>query len=121
MLGCIAIGMVIGAAAELSARRLGLWIYRQPQYPIMNVIVMFGIIMGSVAGLVPHLGRPMTFAIAFAIGVVYEIANLRMLNWWYFPGQRLAVVHGHAAIVVVLSILWGAVPLMTAALHAALF
>lgn len=121
MLRCILIGMIIGVASEAGARRLSLWIYRQPQYPIMNVIVMFGIVMGGIASLVPSLGITAAFSIAFAIGLGYEIANLRILDWWYFPGERLAFIRGHAAIVVVISLLWGAVPLMAAAVHAALW
>jgi hypothetical protein len=55
---------------------------------------------------------PLVVGIAAGIGLAYEIANLRVLKWWYFPNERLAFIRGHAAIVVVLALLWGAVPVM---------
>ncbi len=114
MLRCMLIGSLIGVATEVAARAFKLWIYRQPQTPVLNVIVMFGVLMGGVAGFVPRIGLLRAFLIAFGIGLLYEIANLQFLNWWYFPGERLAVVRGHAAIVVVLALLWGALPVMIA-------
>jgi hypothetical protein len=114
VLRCILIGMTIGAVAELGARVLKLWIYRQPQTPILNVVAVFGLIMGGVATLVPTIGVAAAFVIAFAFGLIYEIANLRVLNWWYFPGERLAFLRGHTPIVVVIALLWGFVPVVIA-------
>ena len=121
VLRCMIIGMLLGAVTEAIARTLGLWVYRRPQTPIINVVVMFGLIMGGIASLVGPLGIVGTFVLAFAIGLAYEIANLRLLDWWYFPGDRMAFVRGHAAIALVLAVLWGSVPLLTAACHGVLF
>ncbi len=106
------IGVAVGVAAEFVARVFKLWIYRQPQTPIINVLAMFGLIMGGIAGAVPRIGLLPAFGVAFAVGLVYEVANLQWLDWWYFPEEHLAFVHGHTAIVLVLSLLWGAVPVM---------
>jgi hypothetical protein len=54
------------------------------------------------------------------IGVAYEVLNLRRLHWWEFPGERLYLLRGHAAVVLAISVMWGGVPLVTAALHARL-
>jgi hypothetical protein len=121
MLRCMLISMVIGIVSEITARTLRLWIYRSAQTPIVNVIVMFGVVMGGIAALVPSVGLLPAFFIAFAVGLVYEIANLYALDWWYFPGEQLAFIHGHAAIVVVIAVVWGAVPMVTVAVRAALF
>jgi hypothetical protein len=112
VLRCMLIGIVIGVAAEIVARAFNLWIYRQPQTPILNVIAMFGLVMGGVAALAPKIGVKSAFVIAFAIGLAYEFANLRLLDWWYFPGERLGFIHGNAAIAVVIALLWGAVPIV---------
>jgi hypothetical protein len=85
VLRCVIIGMVIGAVAELGARSLQLWVYRRPRYPIVNVVVVFGIVMGSIAGLVPRLGLARAFVIACAVGLVWEIVNLTRLLWGFVP------------------------------------
>jgi hypothetical protein len=108
----IVIGMVIGVATELVARTFRLWVYHQPQTPVLNVIIMFGVIMGGLASRTRPLGLPVVAGIAFAIGLLYEIANLRVLKWWYFPNERLAFIRGHVAIVLTLAVLWAAVPAM---------
>jgi hypothetical protein len=121
MLRCMLIGGVIGVVSEFGARTLRLWIYRQPHYPIINVIVTFGIIMGAIASFVPSIGPLPAFAIAFVYGLAYEIANLRVLHWWDFPDERVGFIRGHAAIVVAIALLWGVVPLMIVAVQATLF
>jgi hypothetical protein len=102
--------MALGVVTELAARTLRLWIYHKAHTPVLNVIVMFGLIMGGLASRVRPLGLEVVVVIAFAIGLLYEVANLRVLKWWYFPSERLAFIRGHAAIVVVLALLWAAVP-----------
>jgi hypothetical protein len=116
----VLISMVFGVVTEVSARVLKLWVYRQPQTPVLNVIVVFGLVMGSVATLVPRHGRLVAFAIAFALGLAYEIANLAFLKWWDFPDERIGFIRGHAALVLVISALWGGLPVLTATVHAAL-
>jgi len=113
--------MVIGAITEFGAHVLQLWVYRRPYYPIVNVVVVFGIIMGSIGALVPSLGLALAFVIAFAVGLLYEIVNLTQLHWWSFPGERVAFIHGHAAVVVAIALLWGFVPLFITALQAVAF
>lgn len=110
MLRYVVIGIAIGVVTELTARTFRLWIYHQQRTPVLNVIIMFGLIMGGLASRVRPLGLEVVVGIAFGIGLLYEIANLRVLKWWYFPNERLVFIRGHAAIVVVLALLWAAVP-----------
>jgi len=110
VLRCVVIGMAIGVATELVARTFRLWIYHQRQTPVLNIIIVFGLIMGTLASRMRPLGLPAVVGGAFGIGLLYEIANLLVMKWWYFPNERLAFIRGHAAIVVVLALLWAAVP-----------
>jgi len=110
VLGYILTGMAFGILTELIAWRLRLWVYRQPQTPILNVIVMFGLVMGGVASLVPMHGLLPGFLAGGVLGLLYELANLKVLHWWDFPDQRMAFVSGHTAILIVLSVAWGLLP-----------
>jgi hypothetical protein len=112
VLHCIVIGMVIGVATELVARTFRLWVYHQSQTPVLNVLIMFGVIMGGLASRTRPLGWPVVVGSAFAIGLLYEIANLSVLKWWHFPNERLVFLRGHVAIVLTLAVMWAAVPVM---------
>ncbi len=120
MLRCVVIGMLIGVATEVVARTFRLWVYHQRHTPVLNVLIVFGLIMGALASRMRPLGLPLVTGIAVGVGLAYEIANLRVLKWWYFPNDRLAVIRGHATIVVVLALLWGAVPGMIVAVQKAI-
>ncbi len=108
------IGMLLGLFTELGAWGLGLWVYRQSQTSVLNVILMFGLVMGSIASLVPSIGIAPAYWLGFAAGLAYEVLNLRVLKWWYFPGERLLFLRGHTAIVIGLAILWGILPVVIA-------
>jgi len=120
MLRCILLGLVLGVVTETAARLLNLWRYHQAQTPILNILGMFGLIMGTLASLVPDIGIPRAFAGGLLAGLVYEVVNLRVLHWWYFPNERMGFIAGHTAIVVILSLLWGTAPLIIAEANAAL-
>lgn len=119
MLRCILIGIGFGVATEMAARLLNLWRYHHAQTPILNIIGMFGLVMGALASLVPQLGLGGAFAAGLVAGLVYEVLNLRVLHWWYFPNERMGFIAGHVAIVVILSLLWGVVPLAVAEVNRA--
>lgn len=112
MLTAWAVGAAIGVVAELGARALSLWRYRHPAYPVLNVLLMFGVTMGSVALLAPAWGLPAAFAAGTAIGFAYEWLNFLVLGWWHFPGDRFLVFRGRMAIAASVALTWGAVPLL---------
>lgn len=116
MLHLYLLAVAIGVVGESAAYLQRLWVYRRLLHPVMNVFLMFGLVMGTLAALIPRLGGPAVFVIAFVVGLAYEIANLRVLHWWTFPGARLYFLHGHAQVVVAISLLWAAVPLLVVAL-----
>jgi hypothetical protein len=119
VLAYVLIGMVCGVITEGCARLLNLWVYRQPQTAVLNIIVVFGG-MGAMGTLVPRYGMLPAFAAGGAVGLLYEVANLAFLDWWEFPDRRIGFVRGHAAIVVLMSVGWGMVPLVSARAHAEL-
>jgi hypothetical protein len=110
------IALAIGVLSEVVARLARLWLYRRPIYPVLNVLVVFGALMGGVATLAPSLGLAGVFGLGFALGLVYEVANLALLGWWIFPGDRLLFLRGKAACAVGVSVSWGLVPVAVAML-----
>jgi hypothetical protein len=116
----VLIGMTVGVITEACAWFLKLWVYRQPQTPVLNIIVVYGLVMGAIAALVPRSGVVPCAVMGGAVGLAYEATNLAFLKWWDFPGERLGFIRGHAAILVLLTVGWGVVPLMTAGVVAAL-
>lgn len=109
----------IGVVAEVVARGLRLWVYGNPWFVLVNVFLMYGLVMGGMAALVPRLGALPVLLCGAAAGLAYEIVNLRWLHWWSFPGQRMLFLRGHVAILAVLTVLWGLVPPTTWALRSA--
>jgi len=114
VLPSILIGTLIGAASELVAYRQRLWVYRRPIYPILNVLLMFGFVMGSLASLGGGLGLAALFAIGFGVGLAYELLNFAVLDWWFFPGDRLYGLSGREACALGISVAWGGVPVAVA-------
>jgi hypothetical protein len=112
MLPFIATGIAIGALSEGAAYYQRLWVYRNLTYPIVNVLVVFGLVMGGLASRGAAWGLGAVYAAGAAVGLAYEWLNLALLGWWSFPGERLLVFRGHAAIVTALG--WGVVPVAIA-------
>ena len=116
MLRAFVTAVAIGVVTELAARRGRLWVYRRPLYPVLNVLVVFGAVMGAIATLGARLGVVAVFGIGVAIGLAWELANVAVLDWWFFPGDRLGVVRGRTACALAIAITWGLVPVMVFAL-----
>lgn len=108
------IGAALGVAAEIVARVLRLWLFRHPLLAALNVVVVYGLIMGGLASQLRAAGPLPVFAAAFTIGLAYELANLQFLHFWHFPDQRSDASPARAAMVVVICLLWGVVPLVIA-------
>lgn len=119
MVRCIVIGLVLGTATEALARWLSLWRYHHARTPIINVIGMFGLVMGGLGSLVPRIGVVPAAAAGLVAGLAYELLNLHVLHWWYFPNERMGFVAGHTAILGVLALLWGMAPVIVATANVA--
>jgi hypothetical protein len=109
---CILVGMAIGVIAELVARILHVWIFRHWSLALLNIVLLYGVVMGGLASLIRPLGVVGVFGTAVLIGSIGELANLQFLHFWKFPDGRSDGSGARAAMIVVISLLWGAVPLM---------
>ena len=106
----LAMGVLVGSVAEWAAYRLSLWQYRSPFFLALNVLGMFGGVMGWVAGL--QLSWEPKGMIASLIGTLYELLNMYVLQVWTFPGQKLGPVRGGICISLTLGLVWACVPLI---------
>ncbi len=104
---------LVGVLGETIARVARLWIYRKPIYPVINILLMFGLVMGGLSLAVPTLGPVPVIVIAAALGYGYELLNFSYLEWWDFPGDRFLVFEGKQACALCVGALWGLVPLIT--------
>jgi len=114
------VGVGIGVLGEVTARALRFWLYRDPVYPVLNVAVMFGIVMGGLSLLVPRIGGGGVFLLGLAIGYAYEWLNFAALDWWRFPNDRFLAFRGKQGCAVSVAVLWGTVPLLNHLLRLAL-
>jgi hypothetical protein len=119
MFDWMATGVVIGIVCETAAYLQGLWVYRRPVFRITNVVVVFGVVMGTLASRAARWGIWPVFGAGVAIGLGYEVLNLAVLHWWRFPDERVGPLRGQAVIVTGLAISWGAVPVVAALVRGA--
>jgi hypothetical protein len=110
----VLIGIGVGVAGEIGALLGRLWVYRNLLYPVLNVLLMFGLVMGTLAWAGGALGTAALFALGFGIGLLYEMLNFARLDWWYFPDDRLFGFQGKTACALGVSIAWGTVPVTVA-------
>lgn len=112
MLAVWLVAVGIGVVGEGAARAGRLWLYRRPLYPVVNVVVMFGLVMGGLSLLVPQLGAAIVFLLGLTIGYAYEWVNFAALDWWYFPEDRFLVFRGRQGCALSVAVLWGTVPVL---------
>jgi|CXWL01.1.fsa_nt_gi hypothetical protein len=110
MIESVLAGIGVGVLGEIGAHLRRLWVYRRPLYPVLNVLLMFGLIMGTLAWAGGSLGAPALFGIGFGIGLAYEVLNFAVLDWWFFPDDRLLGLQGKTACAIGVSLGWGTVP-----------
>ncbi len=120
MLAAWLVGVVIGTISEVTARALRFWLYRTPVYPVVNVVLMFGVVMGGLSLLVPRLGLPVVFLLGLAVGYGYEWLNFAALDWWHFPHDRFLAFRGKQGCALSVAVLWGTVPVLNHVLRHAL-
>ena len=122
LLANLAIGLALGVGTELVARLLSLWTYRSPALPVLNVVVMFGLVQGvAVAGLIggarPLVSMaPVLFMAGALIGLAYEGYNHFSLRAWTWPTTPLLGVSRAIDKTALVGVAWGAVPVLIAAL-----
>jgi hypothetical protein len=118
MIRALLLGMALGVAAEILAYSANWWKYHKTISPLINILVMFGLVMGAVSLLQPTLGTGGVFLLGVLIGYAYEWANFLVLDWWVFPDERFLVFRGRQGCAVSVAVIWGLVPLTVAQLAA---
>ena len=121
-LGYFLIAAGLGALCETMARVLRLWVYRSVTGPVLNVILMFGLVHGVlIAGAVGG-GRPMVviapvlFMIGAVTGLVYEGLNEARLHVWTWPDRPLIGVKSPLDKAAAVGVAWGFTPILVALL-----
>jgi hypothetical protein len=116
----IALGILLGALVEAIAWLFRLWEFRRRIFVLVAVVVMYGLVMGSLAALTPRGAWLRVFVIAALVGLVVELWNLQFAHWWRFPDGQPDQGRRRAVMIVVLGLLWGVVPLAIAEAHVGL-
>ncbi|MCX8072246.1 MAG: hypothetical protein N3C12_07335 [Candidatus Binatia bacterium] len=111
---CIALGLALGAVVEAVAWLFRLWEFRRPRFAFAAIVLMYGIVMGSLAAQVPRAGWLVTFVVAALVGLAVELWNLQFGRWWTFPDGRDDHSRHRAGMLLVLALLWGIAPLAIA-------
>lgn len=114
MIRAILLGMALGVVSEILAYAADWWKYHKTVSPLINILIMFGLVMGPLSLLQPTLGVVGVFALGFLIGYAYEWANFLKLDWWVFPGERFLVFRGRQGCASAVAVMWGFVPLIVA-------
>lgn len=116
MVRALLLGMAVGVVVEIFAYAANLWNYHKTISPLINILVMFGLIMGALSLLLPALGAGRVFLLGLLIGYAYEWANFLILDWWVFPRDRFLVFRGRQGCAAAVAVTWGLVPLVVAQL-----
>lgn len=104
--------MMVGMLSEAFAWRIGLWRYPSKLTLMSNVLLTFGVVMGSIAA--TGWSAPAKFLLAGLIGWCLEWTNVKYWQAWHFPPARWHWLGGDHAISALLSWAWACVPLITA-------
>ncbi len=113
----VALGVLLGALVETVAWLFRLWEFRRRIFVLVAVVGMYGLVMGSLATLTPRAGWLRVFTVAALVGLVAELWNLQFGQWWRFPDGQPDNGWRRAAMVLLLAVLWGIVPLAIAEAH----
>lgn len=112
----VAVCLALGVVTEAIAFTLGWWVYDLWWLRVLNVVAVFGGVFGWLTSRLAPAAWWARFAAGAAFGILYEAANLALLGWWSFPGDRLLLLHGPTALVLGVGTAWGGVPVMASLL-----
>jgi len=116
------IAIALGVASELVARVLRIWVYRNVASPILNVLLMFGVVQGVGVGWLigAHLPvismAPVLLMTGAVIGITYEGLNEFRLHSWSWPETSLFGLTRPIDKVALVGVAWGFVPVITQAI-----
>ena len=111
MLSYFIAAVLLGVITEALAYALSLWWYHKAWMRIPNILVVFGLVYGTLSWVTAPWGLLVGFACGAAIGLLYEWVNDRWLKIWHFPGDPWTWLRGRRAVIGV-GLAWGFVPLI---------
>ncbi len=101
----------MGIFCELVAAKFGLWQYKKPYYPALNILLVFTAIFGSCCWLLAYVHPLFVVSFAGVIGIAYEWLNLRVLTWWEFPPGGIGPLTTATQLLVGVGLAWAGIPL----------
>lgn len=110
------VAALCGVLVETAAGLLRLWKYKSVFGPVLNIVVMFGLVQGTcVAGLVgygqvPASIAPVLFMTGAVIGIFYEGLNEYAVHAWSWPDMPLFGLTASRDKAAAIGVAWGAVP-----------
>lgn len=110
----VGLALVAGIGNEVTAKVTGAWVYDPAWLALVNIAVMFCGVMAWIAARWYESPRAVLFAVGAAVGTAYEFFNGFGVRMWSFPDDRFLVFRGYVAISIVVGLMWGMVPLLTA-------
>ena len=111
--------LLIGLVSEQAARAMRLWSYRKPLYPVLNVVVAFGLLQGlGVAWTIggrQEIGRiaPVLFMVGAVVGIAMEGANEYWLDAWFWGRKPIIGITRPIDKAAFIGVMWGFAPVIT--------
>ena len=111
--------LLIGVVSEQAARMMRLWSYRRRFYPLLNVIVAFGLVQGlGVAWTIggrQQIGQiaPVLFMVGAVVGIAMEGANEYWLDVWFWNPKPILGITRPIDKAAFIGVMWGFAPVIT--------
>ncbi len=117
------LAVALGVLTEGAALGLKLWRYRNPLLPLLNILLMFGVVQGVclagfVGAQVPLLSiAPVLLMAGALVGLAYEGANHFWLQAWTWSAAPLVGLSQPIDKAALVGASWGMVPVTIVALE----
>jgi hypothetical protein len=111
--------LLIGLISEQAACVMRLWTYRNQIYPVLNVVVAFGLVQGL--GVAWTIGgkqdvasiAPVLFMVGAVVGIAMEGANEYWLDVWSWTSRPIIGITRPIDKAAFVGVMWGFAPVVT--------
>ncbi len=114
-LGILLVCLALGVVTETASRALRLWMYPRAWLRVVSVVVVFGLVFGSLSSAVAQQPVLVRFAAGAVLGCLYEAANLLWLRLFMFQ-EPLSLIRSRTILILLAGIPWGVLPAVAPAL-----
>ncbi len=108
-LGILLVCLALGVVTETLSRALRLWRYPRAWFRVVSVVVVFGLVFGSLSSAVAQQPVLVRFAAGAVLGCLYEAANLLWLRLFTFQ-EPLSLIRSRTILILLAGIPWGVLP-----------